>query len=369
MIRFVPGMMFKLHKFQLVRSLLLLCGAFGFGPGVHAQVAELRDGILVVEEVVTAGGAFRAEFMVQDRRDSVMLELIASSDISPSGNFLAASFTEDQLRIPEALIDGGRYWLELENQGDNQFELIDYGRLTERPRYDDWQFSHFPNWRQVHGYAYDVAVAANGSVWVIGTDPQPGGYGIYRLDGFGGFVAEGGALRIDVEPDGRPWVVNFDHHIYRLGNDGFWQRMPGEALDIGIGADGSVWAASFEGIYRWNGFSWDNFGGSGSRIDVGPDGTPWVVGFSDRIYTLRDGVWWQLPGEAGDIGVGADGSVWVIGTPEEEFFNFDGLELQGIYRWNGFDWDRVAGDGLDISVGPNGEPWVTNAYGEIFRAL
>ena len=335
----------------------------------HAQSATLIDGVFIVDEIVTEGGAFRAEFRLLQNSDPVQMVLIASTDINPSGSFLAASFTEDRLIIPEAQINGSRYWIEFENQGNNLFVLLDYGALAARPPTHDWQFTHFPLWRQVHGYAYDIAVGANGAVWVIGTDPQPGGYGIYRLDGFGGFVADGGALRIDVEPDGRPWVVNFDHEIYRLGNDGFWQRMPGYALDIGIGADGSVWVAYYEGVYRWNGFSWDNYGGSGSRIDVGPDGTPWVVGLSDRIYTLTSTGWLQLPGEAGDIGVGADGSVWVIGTPDEDFFNFDGIELQGIYRWNGFDWDQVEGNGLDISVGPDGEPWVTNAYGEIYRAI
>ena len=143
--------------------------------------------------------------------------------------------------------------------------------------------------------------------------------------------------------------------------------MPGEALDIGIGADGSVWVASFEGIYFWNGLDWINAGGSASRIDVGPNGQPWVLGFSDRIYTLIDGFWQQLPGEGGDIGVGADGSVWVVAPAE---FGWDGLEKpRGIFRWNGFDWERVYGDAIDISVGPDGMPWVTNMFAELYRGF
>ncbi len=359
----------KIDINQIVRYALAAVSAILIAQQAHAHGVEFHDDILIVNEIVTEAGAFRAEFRLLPGTDPLQMELIASSDVEPSGSFLVASFSEDRLSIPEASINGERYWFEFSNQGNNLFTLLDYGVLENQPTLDNWTYSPFPIWRQVHGYAYDVGVGANGAVWVIGTDPQPGGYGIYRLDGFGGFVAEGGALRIDVEPDGRPWVINFDHEIYRLGNDGFWQRMPGFALDIGIGADGSVWAAYYEGIYRWNGLGWDNYGGSGSRIDVGPDGTPWVVGFSDRIFTLTSNGWLQLPGEAGDIGVGADGSVWVIGTPDEDFFNFDGIDLQGIYRWNGFDWDQVEGNGLDISVGPNGEPWVTNAYGEIFRAI
>ncbi len=342
--------------------LMLLTAGYAYG-----QSAEFVDDVLIVPEVTTAGGAFQAEFRVLSFQEPVRLELIASAPVEASGNLLTASFNEGLLVIPEARLDGVSYWMEFEHNGDNRFTLIDFGPNPTANIPLPRPFTPFPEWRQLLGYAYDIGVGANGDVWVIGTDPQPGGYGIYHIDGFGGFAVEGGALRIDVDPFGRPWVVNFDHEIYRLESNGFWTRMPGFALDIGIGANGDVWVTNFEGVYYWNGLDWINFGGSGSRIDVGPNGQPWVVGFSDRIYTLVNGFWQQLPGEAGDIGVGADGSVWVIGVPSDDFFDFDGL--QGIYRWNGFDWDQVIGDGLDISVGPDGQPWVTNAWGEIWRAI
>jgi hypothetical protein len=65
-------------------------------------------------------------------------------------------------------------------------------------------------------------------------------------------------------------------------------------------------------------------------------------------------VWEQVPGSAQDIGVGADGEEWVIGRD------------QGIYRWNGRDWDEVEGAAGRIAVGPEG-PWVVNQAGAIFR--
>lgn len=349
----------------LIFACLVLIPAAGFAQSL---IAELQGNILVVPEISSSGGSFQAEFQVLSNLEPVELILVASTPVDASGSLLAASFSEDLLTIPQAEIGGSSYWLELESRGDNRFVLVDYGQHRQDGFLQPWSFTHFPAWQQLHGFAYDVGVGANGDTWVIGTDPRPGGYGIYRLNGLGAVMADGGALRIDVEPDGRPWVVNFDHEIYRLDNLGFWERMPGEALDIGIGADGSVWVASFDGIFRWNGLFWDNFGGSGSRIDVGPNGQPWVVGFSDRIYTLiaGDALWTELPGEAGDIGVGADGSVWVVGTADDD----DWDNLKGIYRWNSisWSWDRVVGDALDISVGPNGQPIVTNVFGEIYRA-
>ncbi|HRH44735.1 MAG TPA: hypothetical protein PKY82_24065, partial [Pyrinomonadaceae bacterium] len=41
-------------------------------------------------------------------------------------------------------------------------------------------FSQNGDWQQKPGAATDIAVSANGSVWIIGTDRQTGGYGIYQ---------------------------------------------------------------------------------------------------------------------------------------------------------------------------------------------
>ena len=357
-------MWWSLNRISLA-ALLMLATA-----GARAQLAEFQQGVLTLPEIVSSGIAYRAEFRILPDSDPMRFELIASSTLDVSGSLLAATFQEGVLRVPEALVGNDSYWLEFENNGNNIFTLTDWGQIPPTPV----AFHPAPGnpgdidpiWQRLPGFAYDIGIGANGAVWVIGTDPVPGGFGIYNLNSQGGFAVEGGAIRIDVDPQGNPWIVNFDHHIYRWVN-GFWQRMPGEALDIGIGAEGSVWVASFEGIYFWNGLDWINAGGSASRIDVGPNGQPWVLGFSDRIYTLIDGFWQQLPGEGGDIGVGADGSVWLVAPAE---FGWDGLENpRGIFRWNGFDWERVYGDAIDISVGPDGMPWVTNMFAELYRGF
>lgn len=333
----------------------------------RAQVADFHQGILTVPEVIAGEVAFSAEFRLLEDSEPMRFELIASANISPTGSLLAATFHEGVLKIPEASVGGSTYWLEFKNTGNRLFTLTGWGELSPAPvTFSVNPAKLDPYWHQLPGFAYDVGIGANGDVWVIGTDPRPGGFGIYHLSRHGAFAVPGGALRIDVDPLGNPWIVNFYHEIYRWV-DGYWQRIPGEALDVGIGADGSVWVASYEGVYLWNGLGWINYGGSGSRIDVGPNGQPWVVGMSDHIYTLVEGFWQELPGFAGDIGVGADGSVYVVAPAE---FRFDGSEkLRSIFRWNGLDWDRVYGNAIDISVDPDGNPWVTNLYAELYRAL
>jgi hypothetical protein len=68
-------------------------------------------------------------------------------------------------------------------------------------------------------------------------------------------------VRIDVDPSGKPWVVNDRDDIYRW--DGArWIRLPGKAKDIGVGADGSVWIIGTNrvgggfGIWAWTGTAW-----------------------------------------------------------------------------------------------------------------
>ncbi len=84
---------------------------------------------------------------------------------------------------------------------------------------------------------------------------------------------------------GKPGSTGSNHR-----DPGPWRKLPGRARDIGIGADGSVWAIGMDdragghGIYRFNGSDWDKVPGSGTQISVGPDGEPWVVNRSGDLY-------------------------------------------------------------------------------------
>jgi hypothetical protein len=152
-------------------------------------------------------------------------------------------------------------------------------------------------WNQLPGKANDIAVGAEGSVYIIGTDSvsSTGGYSIKKWNDTA-FVTlpECAAVRIAVGPDGRPWVVNKSHLIYRYNGTGSpWTLLPGSANDIGIGKDGSVYITSTtlapngNGylIQKWNGYGWTTLNGiSGLNISVGSDGTPWWVDASHSIF-------------------------------------------------------------------------------------
>jgi hypothetical protein len=216
------------------------------------------------------------------------------------------------------------------------------------------------------GGATDIGVGANGSVWVIGTNPTGGGYGVYRWTGAGWAAMPGGAVRIAVDPRGNPWVVNSVHQIYRWTGSA-WARYPGAAVDVGVGANGAVWVigtnptAGGYAIYRWNGAGWAATPGGAVAIAVDPSGNPWVINSAHQIYDWNGRGWVRCAGGATDIGVGANGSVWITGaTPTAGGY--------GIYRWNGAGWTPVSGGGARIAAGPNGNPWIVNSAHRIYSS-
>lgn len=71
--------------------------------------------------------------------------------------------------------------------------------------------------------ARDVAIGANGALWVIGTDPEPGAdgnFGVHRLDRATGTFRkfDGYGVAIAVDTIGRPWVVRANGDILRMEN-------------------------------------------------------------------------------------------------------------------------------------------------------
>lgn len=139
------------------------------------------------------------------------------------------------------------------------------------------------------GSARDIAIGADGTVFIIAADePAPGNGSIQRWDGREWRSVGGYGTRIAVDPRGQWWIVNSRNDIWGPGG-----RKPGRARDIGIGADGTVWiigtdspAPNNGGIYRWLGDRWSRVEGYGSAIAVAPDGKPWVVRANGEIWRL-----------------------------------------------------------------------------------
>ncbi|MDP9199388.1 MAG: hypothetical protein M3O07_09275 [Pseudomonadota bacterium] len=226
------------------------------------------------------------------------------------------------------------------------------------------QSAHAQNWQLTDGAARDVGVGADGSVWVIGTNAVGGGYGIYRRTNNTWVNVPGGAERIAVDPQGNAWVVNNTNTISRFDGSQ-WVTVSGQtARDIGVGANGTVWAigtvaeAGGYAIHRSTdkGASWVKIPGSAVRVSVDPQGNGWVVNNTNNIFRFDGSKWVQLTGAATDVGIGADGAAWVIGTDN------------GIYRWENNNWAKKPGGAAQIAAGPHGAVWVVNQGNQIYQA-
>ena len=146
-----------------------------------------------------------------------------------------------------------------------------------------------------------------------------------------------------------------------------WKQVPGQALDIGVGADGTVCVVGINpakggfAIYKLTKAGWQEISGQGgTRVAVDPKGNPWVVTGQNEIYRYNGKEWKQVQGKARDIAIGADGTVCVLGG-----------KAQGggysPYKWDGFNWKKLPGAGTRIAVDPKGNPWVVNKQNFIYR--
>lgn len=158
-----------------------------------------------------------------------------------------------------------------------------------------------PYWTQLPGSASDIAVGADGSAYIIGTDyvSTTGGFNISKWNGYSWTeLAECAGTRIAVAPDGTPWVVNKSGLIFKYNSYGKpWAQYPGTANDIGISANGDVFitnnttslTSSDFGIKKLSGSSWSVImkNGAGTNISVSPQGIPYWINTENDIFKIK----------------------------------------------------------------------------------
>src|SRR5262252_7642718 len=164
-------------------------------------------------------------------------------------------------------------------------------------------------WSKLPGGATDIGANAKGDLWVVGSSPPGSDYTIYHWV-LGQWLPVLGATgaRIAVDPAGNAWVVRSNGAILRYTATG-WQTVPGSAMDIGIGANGTVWIVGLDqSISRLNTQSpyvWQKFPGGAVRIAVDPAGNPWVANAGGQVYHLVGANWVLVAGTAKDLAVDA----------------------------------------------------------------
>ena len=141
------------------------------------------------------------------------------------------------------------------------------------------------NWVDLPGTtAKDVGAGHDGSIWVVGSSPKPGGFGLLKWNG-AGWTADNqnvGGVRIAVDSLGAPWIVNSAGDVLRKSHasptEGDWgtlTRPPGGATDIGVSTralgnrGGVAWVIAGSTVYAWN--------GQDQTLGTDANGDPFIV--------------------------------------------------------------------------------------------
>lgn len=128
------------------------------------------------------------------------------------------------LIVPEIWIGNVSYWADLRETGPGHYVMDSFGRNQQAvsPRTQPYQHQV---WEWLPGEALDIGVGADGTAWAVGTRSydydDDYGYGyeydnsLNMWDGYDWYEMGGSAIRVDVDPLGRPWVINHDDEIFR----------------------------------------------------------------------------------------------------------------------------------------------------------
>ncbi len=212
--------------------------------------------------------------------------------------------------------------------------------------------------------------SASGDISVGGPGEHP-----WVLDSSGGIYAwnattwvhvPGTAERIAIAADGTPWVIGTDGNVQsRSSADPAaatpWFVAPGwsgAAIALAAGGDGTIWALEKGGaVQRFADGVWTKIKGPGkvaTEISVGTDGVAWVCCEDNTIFRSTSangtGTWAEMPGAAKAIAV-AKGSwpapvVWCVS------------EGGNIYHWMAGGWRQTAGVAKRIAATSSGRPFV-----------
>lgn len=163
-------------------------------------------------------------------------------------------------------------------------------------------------WRRILRDIQDVGIGAAGNLFALGD-----GLIYESLTGVTWTGFSGAGKRVDVASDGTPFIVSQTNYIYtRI--DGVWDRLPGRAIDVGCGADGSVYmVGNDQTVNKWSGVSWNEMPNiSALRIDVDEEGFPWIINPQNEVLRFN-GIDWDImwSEEAQDITCDGLGNTYV----------------------------------------------------------
>jgi len=148
-------------------------------------------------------------------------------------------------------------------------------------------FSQLGNkWKKIPGpAAQDIGASATG-VWIIDVKGK-----IHKREGNGWTNVPGTAYRIDIDADGRPWVVNKQGNTFTHNNSQKWVKFPGVAIDVAADVPGMARVVGSDGkIYVFNATkqNWDPVSQDADSQAIGAGGGQvWRLTKQAAMYRLQ----------------------------------------------------------------------------------
>jgi hypothetical protein len=279
---------------------------------------------------------------------------------------------------------------------NNRTTLDDDDRMAINVAYNGWE--------NVGGLGKDIGANISKStlgeaVWILGNDDVPWRFNGSGWDQIPGIIG----TRIDVDNDGRAWVVDMNKRIFRYvpSANPVWQEVPGNgaALDIGIGSNiqgntsfpGSVFVIGTDKKvygFNFNTNGWAHFPGPTNvvAIDVDSSGMPSVVTAGGQVMDFKGGsTWTTMPGtnQSLDIGFGGRSNgldirryLWMV--RQDQVVGIRELQAQQTASVNGVlevvasghdEFVPTNGLGTRVTAGVRGRPWVIASNKTIWRRL
>ncbi|RIA92714.1 hypothetical protein C1645_764264 [Glomus cerebriforme] len=205
---------------------------------------------------------------------------------------------------------------------------------------------------------------------------------------------EGNLVQLAVGRD-EAWGIDAEDKIYRY-KDGVFKQIPGLAMNVGVGADGTVWVVNRAmGIFSWNGFTWTKVDGFLVQISVGDKTHVMGVNNQNIIFTRSNGdingIWISIAGSLADVSIASDGTTWGI-TKDKDVLRWDGISTWEIvnekklkqiyvssqeyvvgvddnnliYQYVNNSWSRLEGSFNYIAISIDGTLWGIDSNNAVF---
>lgn len=261
------------------------------------------------------------------------------------------------------------------------------------------------DWKATGMLANDIGVGSQGDTYAAGIDGH-----LYFYDFLNsqwkqvtGDFDLGSITRVDVGPDGTPYVVTQSGNTYYLNEYNEWILLPGCGSDIAIGRGGEIYKIGCDlnlngyGIYRLfkseqeekkgkkkpnckcirkRGYCqecskrnkkfeeksqyWFKLSGSGIKLSISPSGMPYITNSSGMILSYEKSNWKPIlaGGFARDISVSNDGELFYI----DIFHN-----IFRIINRQGFVY-QLCGIANEIASGPFSQPFIIGTDHNVYTA-